>query len=517
MKKVGIWIRVSTTGQAESDSPQHHEKRARGYADSKDWEVVEVYHLEGVSGKSVLDHHEAKRMLYDISRGHIEGLIFSKIARLARNTKELLSIAEMFEEYGANLVSLGESIDTSTPSGRLFYTMISAMAQWERENIAERVAVTIPIRAKMGKSIGGSAPYGYAYVDGKLVLDENESPVRKRIYDLFLKHKRKATVAEILNKEGHRTRKGKLFSKQTIGILLRDPIGKGMKRANYYTMRNGKKEIKPESEWVIQPAPAIISSEKWDEVQDLLDLNARPDRHPKNNKLKLFTGYLVCHCGGKMYEPSNNKKYVCRDCKQKIPKEDLEAIFQDQLQEFILSENILERVISQGGEELNEKKSLLESIQREEEKLNTRINSLIDLHSKGQIPTEDFSGFYEEPSTRLREVKQRVAELKEEIQSLQQNDKNVKKIVLEAQDIYSSWDDMDRQDKRTIIEAIVDKITVFPDELEISIRSLLASFQTHDKWGNNLIDFSTFFTFSSSDIRVNSSLKASSSVNRASS
>jgi len=246
LRNVGIWIRVSTEDQASGDAPEHHEERARYYAKAKNWDVREVYHLEAVSGKAVLGHPEAQRMLSHVRSGHITGLVFSKLARIARSTKELLEISDIFREYDADLISLQESIDTSTPAGRLFYTVIAAMAQWERGEISERVAASVPIRAKLGKPIGGVAPYGYQWQGKKLVVDEQEAPVRRLMYDLFPQHRRIKTINEC----GYRTKRGAKCFVSAVNRLLTDTIAKGLRKATY-TKSNGNGMHmwqKPESE-----------------------------------------------------------------------------------------------------------------------------------------------------------------------------------------------------------------------------------------------------------------------------
>jgi len=459
-KKVGIWIRVSTEDQAKGESPEHHERRARYYAESKGWTVREVYDLAGVSGKTVAEHPEAKRMMADVKRGHISGIIFSKLARLARNTRELLDFADFFRAEGADLISLQESIDTSTPAGRLFYTMIAAMAQWEREEIGSRVAASVVVRAKMGKPLGGQAVYGYQWRNRELVPNPDEALVAKLMFDLFLEHKRRRTVARLLNEKGFRTRSGAKFSDTTVLRLLHDPTLKGKHRLNYTTSKGEGKSwnLKPSAEWHFMDVEPIVSAEVWDRANSIL--TSQHTKRPARLAVHLFTGVALCECGTKMYVLSGSPKYVCGKCRNKIPAEDLEAVFVEQLKSFFLSRSEITAHLDKADAGLHEKEELLELKRREAEKLQKETERVYRLYVEEKLSPDDFSGLYTPLQARKRALDEELAKAQAELDYLRVNRLSADEILSEADTLFTRWPKLAPEERRSVVESITERIVV---------------------------------------------------------
>jgi len=485
-KPVGIWIRVSTEDQAQGESPEHHEQRAREYAKFNGWTVREVYDLAGVSGKTVMEHPEAKRMLADIRRGHITGLIFSKLARLARNTRELLDFADMFRQEQADMISLQEKIDTSTPAGRLFYTMIAALSQWEREEIADRVKASINIRAKLGKSLGGAASFGYQWKDDKLVVEPAEAPVRKLMYELFAKHKRRKSVARMLNDAGYRTRKGARFTDTTVVRLLQDPTAKGLYRANH-TYRDGKGKLimKPESDWVLNPVEPIVSADLWDECNQLLA--GRKDGRARGPKpVHLFAGLLYCGCGQKMYVFSRSPKYICPKCRNKIPMEDIEAIFRDELEDLFVAPEKIQAHLAQANQNLRDKKERLTAHSRQLDKVRSEMRRVYQLYQTEHVSPEGFGKLYRPLEDQERSLATELPKLQGEVDAVEMHQISADEVVAEAANLHKRWPSFKPDEKRRIIESITEKIVVTGDTIDITL-SYMPSCEELTKRQRNLL------------------------------
>lgn len=337
---------------------------------------------------------------------------------------------------------------------------------------------SVKVRAQMGKRVGGKVPYGYIWNGHSLEINEEEAVVRRLIFELFLESKRKKRVASILNERGYRTRGGKIFYDTNVKRWIRDPLSKGL-RISHFTEKydDGKKtRYKPKEEWVFNEAPALVSEEVWQKANDILDEQETTRTKPLNRLAHLFTKFIYCGCGAKMNVRSGNKFYRCTDtnCGNKIVREDLEEIYKSQLTEFIVSPEDIDAYLMGSKNVIEERKQLLQSVQKKKEQLEIDLKKIVDLHLQGHIPTEAFKEYHDAPYQQLQQVKNEIAQLEGELLGMKNQQETKDFIIKEAKSIYGNWDNLGKEEKQTIINAITEKIVIGTDDsIDIVLKQLL--------------------------------------------
>ena len=208
--KAIIYLRVSTAGQAaEGVSMEAQEAKARAWAVLNGAESVSVFSDAGVSGSRADNRPGLQAALQSVGGG--DALIVYSLSRLARCTRDAISIAERLDKCGADLVSLSERIDTTSAAGKMVFRLLAVLNEFERDLIGERTRLALAYIRSQGRKTGGDVPYGFRLDGGRLIPDEHEQRAIRLIQDL---HSEGATLREIaarLESEGYRTKTGRLL------------------------------------------------------------------------------------------------------------------------------------------------------------------------------------------------------------------------------------------------------------------------------------------------------------------
>ena len=330
--------------------------------------------------------------------------------------------------------------------------------------------------AKLGKSINGTSPYGYAWKDRKLVLVPEEAAIRRKAYELFLQHRRKGQVAKTLNAAGYRTRQGSIWRDTSILRLLDESSAKGVYVFN--TMRltgNWRTETKPESEWGHAECPPIVSEELWNQVNQIIEEQLKSWKKPGKPPVHLFSGLAHCICGHKMYVAANNPKYFCRKCRNKIPITDLENVVRHELKQFFGQPERIASHLQQADRNLTEKSALLDMHQREIQKVREEMRQTHQLYLQKQISGDGFRDLYTPAEQRLNQLQTELPKLEAEVDFLKVNKLSADDVVHESATLHERWPSLPVADKRKIVEALIEKIVIGNGEIDITFSYLPSS------------------------------------------
>lgn len=155
------YTRVSSAEQVEGVSLEAQRENIEAYCKTYGLELAEVLTDAGISAKDTDHRPAAKKIIRLINKRQIDGVVIYKLDRLARNTKDAIEIAQLCKARNVALHCIAEKIDTDSPIGFFFFTLMAALAQMEREQIAERTKHALDHKRRNGEKTGGSVPFGY--------------------------------------------------------------------------------------------------------------------------------------------------------------------------------------------------------------------------------------------------------------------------------------------------------------------------------------------------------------------
>ena len=305
--RVAAYARVSTDSDEQLISldaqKNHYEVLIRS---RKDWEYAGLYYDEGISGTKMAKRDGLLSMLNDCEKGLIDYIIVKSISRFSRNTVESIETVRRLCGMGIYILFEKENIDTGKMEGELLLSILSSLAESESHSVSENEAWSIRRRFLNGTFKISYPPYGYDYIDGKMVVNAEQSTIVKRIFSMVLSGSSSADIARELNAEEIPTRRGGSWTSTTINGMIRNEkyTGDVIFQKSYSDEQFTRRRNNGERDQFFAQGhhEAIISHEDYDAANDMIARNAAEkgiyaDSRKYQNRYA-FSGKVICgDCG----------------------------------------------------------------------------------------------------------------------------------------------------------------------------------------------------------------------------
>ena len=510
MKKCYIYTRVSTAAQIEGYSLDAQEESLKAYAEYRELEIVENYCDAGKSGKNIKGRPAFRQMMTDIKsqKDDIAFVLVFKLSRFGRSAADILKSLQFLEDFGIDLVSVEEAIDSSTQGGRLTLAILSAVAEMERENITVQFMAGKMQKMLEGGWTGGAVPYGYKNVDHELVLVPSEADVIRKIYELYQQEDMSASaVAYELNQSSlirvTEVGKQKPFTYEFVSRILDNPFYCGRV---YYNRRTNKKDrdgktIKLDEANIITTEgkhEIIVSPEVWDNVHaKRVEIAGRYKKVDVGGHVHLLSGIVKCPICGKgltgMISRTKNLKgdgyykpiyyYKCRyntrqngracPYDQSLNQEIIDGLVLKILQMLRTYKEFKDALQTALGDQGNVQKTekRLQDLRkdlREAELAKDRLGEKLDgLNPLGK----DYDKKYEETSDKLDNIYDRIDDLekdvistKKKLDALKQKADSTVQIMTFMENLPLIYEEMSEEERKEMFQAFVDEIEIFPED-----------------------------------------------------
>lgn len=508
MKRVGIYIRVSTEEQAriQDGSLVSQKNRLLEYIDfqnkrESNWgTLVDIYCDEGKSAKNMKGRPEFLRMLTDVKTGRIDLIVATELSRLNRNIKDFCDVWDLLKEHKASFVTLRENFDTTTASGEMMVFNLINYAQYERKQTSERISANWLSRSKRGLWNGGTIPLGYdrnPKNKAELVVNVDEAKVVKKIFDTFIEQETVRQTQKALTELGIHNKKytnkhgiekgGKPFSVDTLQSLLTNKAYIGVKEFKH---KDGRlEEIK--AVW-----PAIIDKETFQKVQVRLSKNKNRYK-PDSWKVYPFPLTELVQCGecgkslgGKSGTGRKEKHHYYGHAQIKNPftKENthqcqvknvraprLEEIVTRSLRSLLNDPSLIETWIeiykSKTSSELPEVHNRAKQLDQEIQTTSKRINNLVQRVAElpPEVPVDAFYEQIKQMTAKLNDLKLAKEKLKTKEMDIKGQDIDQEGLKAKIERTLKNLEDAPKEKQRLIFTNLVKFIEIHPMKIKIGM------------------------------------------------
>lgn len=325
--KVYLYTRVSTTMQIDGYSLDAQKTKMKAFCDYNEYEIAGEYEDAGKSGKSIEGRIAFNQMMDDIKSGkdEVSYVLVFKLSRFGKNAADVLATLQVMQDFGVNLICVEDGIDSSKDAGKLMISVLSAVAEIERENIRVQTMEGRMQKAREGKWNGGFAPYGYSLIDGKLEVNEEEAVAIRTIFDQYVNTDLEANgIAKYLENHGiHKIARqngtNPLFDAALIRRIIQNPVYSGKisygrrRTEKVHGTRNEYRQVRKDDYLLVDGLhEALVSEEVWEQAQVKVAAQAKKYEkvnRDKGEKIHLLSGILKCPvCGSGMYGNKAIKK-----------------------------------------------------------------------------------------------------------------------------------------------------------------------------------------------------------------
>ena len=511
-EKAYIYTRVSTAMQVDGFSLDAQREEIKKYAKYRNIEIVGEYCDEGKSGKNTKNRTEFNKMLNDIriKKDNVRYVLVFKLSRFARNAADTLENLRAMQNCGVDLICTEDGQDSSSSSGKLMISILSAFAEMELENIHTQTMAGRRQKAKEGKWNGGFAPYGYTLSNGELKVVEDEAKTVKYIFKLFTETSLGANgVAKRLNAEGIVKNKrpngtNTFFTSDFIKKTIDNPVYKGkIAYGRRITEKlpggDGRTHIvkqQDEDKIIISDGihEALVSEKMWDEAHEKrVRLSVRKEKLEKDHEYVL-SGLIRCPCCGKnMYGiPSKKKRpdgtpypisyaYKCRQTKnltgidctlrkqfncREIDSEVARAIsmcfFTPEIVEQVRAEMNKEYDVSELEEKLNNIKTVQKQLLAKKNKYEQARHNLDPLDRNFDLKFDSFTSMLDDVFDQMREVEKAIKSTESKIRTTNNSKKTKEDAIALLLKFGQAYPTLPQSEQKKIANILIESIEIFP-------------------------------------------------------